>query len=86
MYLAPTMDPMDFQDNPGKLEMGKTEMTKKNSRIGLITSMDSYIKSTSSTFTPCQPSIPFPFLSPVFQLSPRQQILVWRKPARPTLT
>jgi hypothetical protein len=34
MSLAPTMDPTDFQDDPGKLEMMKTEMTKKNLQIG----------------------------------------------------
>jgi hypothetical protein len=79
------MDPTDFQDDPGKLEMKKTEMMKKNSWIGLITFMDSYIKSMSSTFAPHQPPIPFPFLSPIFQLSPRQQISVRRKLARPTL-
>jgi hypothetical protein len=30
---APTMDPTDFQDSPSKLEIMKTEMTKKNSQI-----------------------------------------------------
>jgi hypothetical protein len=80
------MDPMDFQDNPGKLEMMKTEMTKKNSWIGLITFTDSYIRLTSSTFAPHQPLIPFPFLSHIFQLSPKQQISVRREPAQPTLT
>jgi hypothetical protein len=53
--------------------MKKTEMTKKNLWIGLITFMDSYIKSMSLTLTSRQPPIPFPFLFPVFQLSPRQQ-------------
>jgi hypothetical protein len=72
------MDPMDSQEDPSKMEIKKTESMKKNSWIGLITFMDSYIKSTLSTFTPRQPPIPFPFLSPVFQLSPRQQISVRR--------
>jgi hypothetical protein len=78
MSLVPTMNPMDPQEDPSKLEMKKTEMTKKNSWIGLITFMDSYIKSTLSTFTSRQPLIPFPFLSPIFQLSPTQQISVRR--------
>jgi hypothetical protein len=72
------MDPTDFQDDPGKLEMKKTVMMKKNSQIGLFTFIDSYIILTSLTFTPHQPPIPFPFLSPIFQLSPRQQISVRR--------
>jgi hypothetical protein len=83
------MDPMDSQDDPGKIEMMKTEMTKKNLQIGLITFMDSFIRLMSSTFTPHQPLIPFPFLSPVFQLSSKQQILVRRTIvclAPPTLT
>jgi hypothetical protein len=75
------MDPMDSQDDPGKLEMKKTKMMKKTLWIALITFMDSYIRLMSSTFTSCQSLIPFPFLSPVFQLSPRQQISVRRKPA-----
>jgi hypothetical protein len=45
--------------------MMKTEMTKKTSRIGLISSIDSFIRLTSSTLAPCQPPILFPFLSPV---------------------
>jgi hypothetical protein len=75
------MDLMDSQEGHSKLEMKKTKMTKKNSQIGLITFMDSCIRLMSSTFAPHQPPIPFPFLSPIFQLSPRQQISVRRKPA-----
>jgi hypothetical protein len=70
------MDPMDY--NPGKMEMMKIEMMKKTSRTGLTNFMDSFIRLTSSTFAPCQPPIPFPFLSPVFQHSPKQQISVRR--------
>jgi hypothetical protein len=63
------------------LEIKKTEMTKKTSRIGLTSSMDSFIRLMLSTLAPRQPPIPFPFLSPVSRLSSRQQISVRRKPA-----
>jgi hypothetical protein len=75
------MDPTDSQDGPGKLEMKKTEMTKKTSWTGLTNFMDSSTKLMSSTFTSQQPPIPLPFLSPVSQHSPKQQISVRRKPA-----
>jgi hypothetical protein len=68
------MDPIDFQDSPSKIEMMKTEMTNKTLRTGLTKFMDSYIRLTSLTFTPHQPLIPFPFLSPVFQHLPKQQM------------
>jgi hypothetical protein len=76
--LAPTMDLMDSQDDPGKMEIMKTEMTKKASQTGLTNFMDSYIRLMSSTFAPYQHLIPFPFLSPISQHSPRQQISVRR--------
>jgi hypothetical protein len=78
MYLVPTMDPMDSQEGPSKMEIMNTEMTKKSPRTGLINFMDSCIRLMSSIFAPCQPPIPFPFLSPVSQLLPRQQISVRR--------
>jgi hypothetical protein len=72
------MDPMDSQEGPSKIEMMNTEMIKKSPWTGLINFMDSCIRLMSSTFAPRQPPIPFPFLSPVSQLSPRQQISVRR--------
>jgi hypothetical protein len=76
MYLVPTMDSTDSQEDLGKMEMKKTEITKKTSWIGSTNFMDSCIRLMSSTLASRQPPIPFPFLSPIFQLSPRQQISV----------
>jgi hypothetical protein len=78
MSLVPTIDLTDSQEDPGKIEMKKAWMTKKTSQTGLISFMDSYIRLTLRTFTPCKPPIPFSFLSPIFQLLPRQQISVRR--------
>jgi hypothetical protein len=75
------MDPTDSQDGPGELEMKKTEMMKKTLQTGLTNFMDSFIRLTSSTFASRQPPISFPILSPISQLSSRQQISVRRKPA-----
>jgi hypothetical protein len=89
MYLALTMDLMDSQDDPGKMEMMKIEMTKKTLQTGLISFMESFIRLTSLTFAPRQPPIPFFFLSPISQHSPRQQISLRRTllhSTPPTLT
>jgi hypothetical protein len=51
MYLVPTMDLTDSQEDPGKMEMKKTEMMKETLWIGLTNFMDSCIKLMSSTFT-----------------------------------
>jgi hypothetical protein len=72
------MDPTDSQEDPSKMEMKKKEIMKKTSQIGLTNFMDSCIRLTSLTFVFHQPAIAFPFLSPIFQLLPRQQISVRR--------
>jgi hypothetical protein len=59
------MDPTDYQEDLGKMEMKKTEITKKTSQIGLTNFMDSCIRLTLSILTSCQPLIPFPFLFPI---------------------
>jgi hypothetical protein len=88
-YLVPTMDPMDSQEDTGKMEIKKTEMMKKTLRIGLTNFMDSCTRLMSLTLTSHQAPIPFPFLFPISQLPPRQQISVRRTlalSAQPTLT
>jgi hypothetical protein len=69
MYLVSTIDLTDSQESPGKMEMMKTEMTKKTLWTGLTNFMDSYIRLMSSIFVPTSDSLPF--LSPIFQLLPR---------------
>jgi hypothetical protein len=61
------MDLTDSQEDLGRMEVKKTEMTKKTSCIGLTNFVDSCIRLMSSTLASCQPPnslfLPFPHIS-----------------------